>query len=383
MVADTTDNTGNAAPSVDLSRPFGTTAPLYRAAGWSGTLWLPPRRKHSPPRDYTGKRAPYPSTATVVRWCDHHGDGNICLRLAGVDSDYEVIGVDVDQYIKGDKAKVGFDQLTEIERELDCELPPTWVSSARIDGKSGIRYFRVPRGLRFRGKAADDIEIVQKRHRFAVVWPSINPDTGGTVYWWFPPGASLDGAGRTVWDGTIPDPRRLPLLPAAWLDFLTNGGTKESDEPMDMDSSLRELYDWAYVAFGQDEPLCYRMREKTELHLRLIRDEATSHDKLTNAHMNIFHLATEGHRGWDSAALRVETEFKRVCAERDKRSLDELRGEVFRSRTNGLRKAKGISDQRVAINAAPIDTPCECSALTGIASPARPARPPRIPARGW
>lgn len=381
MVIETSDNHTANTPNVDPLRPFGTAAPLYRHAHWFGVLPLPPKRKNPPPTGYTGKAAPWPEPATVKRWCEQQPTGNIALRLAGVDDDHEVIGIDVDDYLKGGKQKNGGAQLKAIESEINCELPPTWVSSARTDGKSGIRYFRVPRGLRFRGKAADDIEIIQKRHRFAVVWPSINPDTGGTVYWWFPPGAPLTEDGRALWDGVIPDARSLPMLPDAWIDFLTHGRVKETDDPMDMESSPDAIYEWAYAALGLDEPLCFRMREKTELHLRLIRDEATSHDKLTNAHMNIFRLATEGHRGWDSAALKVEAEFKRVCAERSKRTADEVRREVIRSRTNGLRKAKGICDQRVAISATPIDPPCQCADLAGTSRPARPPQPAQP--RSW
>jgi hypothetical protein len=275
----------------DIVAPFAHAAPLYRAAGWLGTLPLPRGQKNTPPKDYTGKTAPYPTPATVAEWCDHHGDGNICLRLAGVDSDYEVIGVDVDDYLKGGKKKSGGSQLKAIEQETDCELPPTWVSTSRTDGSSGKRFYRVPRGLRFRGKAADDIEILQKRHRFAVVWPSYNPDSQA-VEMWFRPGAPLTEDGKALWDGVIPDARSLPLLPD-------------------------QIYEWTYENLGVDQPMRYRMREKLNRHVRLIRDEATSHDKLTNAHMNIFHLGREGHQGWDSAVLTMEKVFTQVCAERD------------------------------------------------------------------
>jgi hypothetical protein len=295
----------------------------------------------------------------VARWRDQHGTGNIALRLAGVDPDHEVTAIDVDDYLKGEKKKNGGAQLKAIEQEIECELPPTWVSTSRTDGASGKRFYRVPRGLRFRGKAADDIEIIQKRHRFAVVWPSYNPDSQA-IETWFPPGAPLTLEGRGAWDGVVPDARSLPLLPDAWIDFLTQGRVKESDDPTDMDSSLQDLYDWAYATLGLDEPLCYRMKEKVQRHIRLIREEATSHDKLTNAHMNIFHLAREGHRGWDSAALIVEKVFTQVCSERDKRSVEELRGEIFRSRVNGLRKIKGFADRCAEINAIAVHVPCDC-----------------------
>lgn len=356
---DTADNTTIDAPSVDLSRPFATAALLYRRNGWFGTLPLPTRQKNAPPTGYTGIKAPWPEPATVKRWREQQGTGNIALRLGSVDSDYEVIGIDVDDYLKGGKKKNGGAQLKAIESEINCELPPTWTSSARIDGCSGIRYFRVPCGLRFRGQVDKDIEVIQKRHRFAVVWPSINPDTGGTVYWWFPPGAPLTEDGRARWDGVIPDARSLPILPVAWIDFLTHGRVKESDDPMDMDSSADELYAWADATFCDGQTMCAHMRNKVNRHVKSIAQEATSHDKLTDAHMSVYHLAREGHSGWHAAVNEIETVFKRVCMERDKRSADELRGEVWRSRVNGLRKVKGQCDDRVANGAAPVDMACD------------------------
>lgn len=339
--------------------PFAHAAPLYRRKGWMGTLWLPDGQKHPPPTGYTGISAPWPEPATVKRWLNQHASGNIALRLAGIDDEYEVIGIDVDDYLKGDKRKDGSAQLKAIEAEIGCELPPTWVSSARTDGKSGIRYFRVLRGLRFRGQVDKDIEIIQKRHRFAVVWPSINPDTGGTTYWWFPPGAPLTDEGKALWDGNIPDARSLPVLPDAWIDLLTHGRVKESDDLVDMDSSADEIYAWADATFCDSQTMCPHMRNKVDKHVKSIAQEATSHYQLTYAHMSVYHLAREGHSGWRAAVNEIETAFKMVCIERDKRSLDELRDEVRRSRVNGLRKVKGQCDDRVASGAAPVDMACD------------------------
>ncbi|AQT79198.1 hypothetical protein B1R94_07835 [Mycolicibacterium litorale] len=343
--------------SGDTNTPFGSTAPLYRKAGWFGTLPLPPGLKNSPPTGYTGYGAAWPEPATLAEWVAKRPNGNICLRLAGVDSEHEVIGIDVDHYTKGGKVKCGGDQLAQLIQTLG-PLPDTWVSSARTDGVSGIRYFRVPKGLRFRGKVDSDIECVQKSHRYAVVWPSCNPDADNALYWWYPPGVELTKVGQSAWNLTIPDARELPLLPDAWIDHLTRGRMLASAEPVDMDSSVDTVYQWAYDTFGTDEPMCEHMRKEAEAHVEKIRDEATSHDKIVNAHFNLAQLAVEGHRGWDSAIASVEKAFIATCAERDKRSAEELRGEIFRSRVNGLRKIKGQCDQRVDIGAKPTDPRC-------------------------
>jgi putative DNA primase/helicase len=331
--------------------PF-RTCPDYQRAGWGGTLPLPAKEKNPPPTGFTGHSAPWPTKAQLLEWLNDpkRRRANICLRLGGVDDDYEVIGIDVDHYLKGGKEKRGGDQLEKLE-DTYGPLPPTWISSARTDGVSGIRYFRVPRGLAFRGQVDKDIEVIQKGHRFAVVWPSYNPDSD-SYYWWFPPGAELSVSGRSVWrEGQLPIATELPLLPDKWIDYLTHNRIAASDVEIDMESSVDDIFQWGYDNFGLDQPMCYRMNEKAAKHIKLIQEEATSHDKLVNAHMNIFLLATEGHQGWDSATLAIEKAFAKVCEERDKRSREELRGEIFRSRSRGLRRVKAKVDAARAIGA--------------------------------
>ncbi len=62
------------------------------------------------------------------------------------------------------------------------------------------------------GEVTGDIEICQQAHRYAVVWPSVHPDTG-TVYRWYTP----DGVVATG----PPDALALPVLPARWIEELT------------------------------------------------------------------------------------------------------------------------------------------------------------------
>jgi hypothetical protein len=358
MISQNTDSAATDALSVDVSHPFAHAAPLYRAKGWPAVLPLPKGRKNPPPVGFTGKRAPYPDDDQYAEWLDQCSDGNVCVRLGDVDDEHELGGIDVDDYLKGGKKKNGGAQLKALEAELG-PLPPTYVSSSRTDEFSGKRIYRVPKGLAWRGQVDKDIECISKGYRFAAVWPSFNPDSQATETW-FPPGAPLTEEGRKAWDGKIPDPATFPVLPDAWIDYLTHSRVKDGDDPMDMDSLPAEIYQWAYENLGVDQPMCYRMKEKVQRHIRLIREEATSHDKLTNAHMNLFHLAREGHQGWDSAVLIMEKVFTQVCAERDKRSAEELRSEIFRSRVNGLRKVKGFADRCAEINAIAVHVPCDC-----------------------
>ena len=67
------------------------------------------------------------------------------------------IGIDVDHY--GNKS--GGDTLKALESKLG-PLPATAVSTARDDKISGIRFYRVPAGRKWKESAGKDIEIIQR-----------------------------------------------------------------------------------------------------------------------------------------------------------------------------------------------------------------------------
>lgn len=348
----------------------------YRDHGWFGAIPLPYKEKHPPPTGYIGHNAPHPDLDRIEKWLngediEHHGGrSNIAIRLAGCTQEYEILGIDVDHYKAGEKDKRGYDQLKELEAQLG-KLPETWISSSRTDGKSGIRYFLVPRGFAYRGKIASDIECISKGNRFAVVWPSIHPD--GPTYWWFPPGIAPNKGGKSFWAeepylGQIPDAKGLPLLPQAWHDYLTQGGMRaDAKERIDMEASVQEIYDWADATFhgDDDSPMCTRMAKAVAKQKEDISNEATSHDKITKAHWNIYRLAAEGHMGWNQAVNEIEQFYSEDTLERGKRDLSEVRNEIFRSRTNGLRKIKAQIDNRVNVGAVAVDPQCTATGMCG------------------
>ena len=360
-------------PIAGVASPFSYAAQLYRAAGWRGTLPLPEGRKNPPPTGTTGTNAPLPTDEQIGLWrADPERQGaNICLRLAevgepatGATVACEVIAIDVDHYTKGGRDKRGGDQLAALEEKLG-QLPDTWISSARTDGVSGIRYFVVPAGLAYRGQVAKDIECISRGYRFAVVWPSTNPDTGGSTYWWFRPGVRPNAEGRASWKpetDALPDPATLPELPKPWLDYLTQGGMRASDDDIDMDSSVQEIYDWADATFnaGDEKATCPRVRKSRDAMSAEILAEATHHDKITKAHWHLYSLAAEGHTGWKWAVDQVDAVWANDVIDRDKRSRDELTREIFRSRTNALRKIKRQVEAKVAKGAAAVAANCPC-----------------------
>lgn len=376
------------------ARPFAQAVAKYHKAGWGGTLPLPAGKKNPPPTGFTGHKAPYPDKETLLEWLNDpkHRRANIGIRLAGcgmhkddegIEVEYEIMGIDVDHYETDTKKKLGGDQLQALESRLGS-LPPTWISSARSDGLSGIRYYRVPRGLAFRGQVDKDIEAIYKGYRFAVVWPSWHP--GGGQYWWYPPGSKPDGNStwRELEDG-VPDVAGLPVLPDAWIEHLTQGRMRPDDDDeldIDMDVSVNEIYEWADETFNYEGVegselnegdaeraesgdltvwgMCSRMLKSVKAMCEEIDAEATSHDKITKAHWHLYKLASEGHIGWKSAYSLVEEHWSEDVIDRDKRDRGELHREIFRSRTNALRKIKTQVDRNIAIGAVGVPSQCTC-----------------------
>ncbi|GAS89379.1 bifunctional DNA primase/polymerase [Mycolicibacterium brisbanense] len=332
--------------------PFRSANQQYRQRGWLGTIPLPKGKKHPPPKGWTGRNAQHPSDEQISEWCetgrfDKHDVGNIALHLGPTpDGKHEVIGIDVDDY--GDKH--GGKELEELEAK-NGPLPATYISTSRAL-PSGIRFYRVPVGYAFIGKAANGIDIIQRAHRYAVVWPSWNPDSQARYGW-------LDADGREIAapEG-LPNVGRLPILSPhspktrKWFDYLTRGGVKDQGQPMDMDSTNDEIKDWALATLpgGEDTPPCKRMQKALGKWLSRITDEESTHDKITGAQWELVNLAVEGHAGWYVACTAAgNTSAHNTIQVRGKRGISELRGELGRGLWGALRSAKGTLDEGHAL----------------------------------
>lgn len=192
-----------AAPQESMTPIYGHAASIYQQHGWTGPLLLPIRKKKSPEDGHTGYNGADPDYTTVIRWATENPYGNIGLRLPE-----NVIGLDIDSYA----GRLGSQTIANLEAQLG-PLPATWISTAREDGTgSGIRFYRVPTGIRFVSEIKPNVEIIRRDHRYAVVWPSIHPDTN-TTYRWYAPGWAV-----AMWP---PSPNDLTELPAAWVQHLT------------------------------------------------------------------------------------------------------------------------------------------------------------------
>ena len=110
------------------------------------------------------------------------------------------------------------------------KLPPTYTSTSRDDGISGIRIYKIPKGVKlaslveFPELELGDIEIIQHHHRYVTSWPSMHPD--GRQYGWRDPAWSvMDGP---PWADDIPE------LSQTWVEGLAvrpKARGKNKDKP--------------------------------------------------------------------------------------------------------------------------------------------------------
>lgn len=190
--------------------PYADSYDAYWRAGWRGILPLPHGQKTPPPEGYTGYDGNEPSYPDCTAWAED-GDRNICLRLPR-----NVIGLDVDAY----DGKPGGETLMRLV-DTHGALPPTFLSTSRSDGMSGIRLYRVPPGTAFPTKLPG-IELIQHFHRYAVVWPSRHPN--GQLYQWID---ERNGGQPTI---SPPNLDAIPELPTAWVNGLVIEGKQQADK---------------------------------------------------------------------------------------------------------------------------------------------------------
>ncbi len=207
---------------------YADAAHPYRTDGWPCVLPLPPGAKTPPPSGFTGWPGVDTSGADIAELAEvprYQGTAQTALRMPPT-----VIGIDVDHYA----AKRGGATLAEAVRQWG-PLPAGPWSSARDDGTSGIRFFRVPAGtvlrtvLGFPALGLGDVEIIQRHHRYAVVWPSVHPATGAPYTW---RGTAGPGLGPRV--------DELPELPAAWVEGLRNDDARPGRHAAD-DTAVRRF----------------------------------------------------------------------------------------------------------------------------------------------
>ena len=183
---------------------YGAYAFEYLKKGYS-PVPLPKGQKTPPPTGWTGEHAEMASGPDVQAWIEENADRNIGLRLPE-----GVIGIDVDDYNGKGGGQSVIDAIEEFGR-----LPLLGRLTSRDDAISGIRLFRIPKGVKLAGTFAGaglgpSVEIIQYFHRYAVAPGSIHPDTK-KPYRWIPATGHPD---------RFPGVDELPELPEVWLTAL-------------------------------------------------------------------------------------------------------------------------------------------------------------------
>lgn len=281
-------------------RTFADSVVAYARAGWPCILPVPAADKFPPPTGYTGAEGRDTDPLTLVQWADSHAGHSIALRMPE-----GVIGIDVDQYAKGDVQKNGAATLAEHVAKWG-PLPPTWTSTARDPhGPSRIHFYRVP-AQRYATKLGADVEVIQRHHRYAVVWPSPHPgaDTGPGIYTWYDPtGAAAAGP---------PTPADLAELPPAWVEGLAAGATSAAAASSDRASGEalldQLLEDW------RTECADVTSARLTALE-QLGKCEAGSrHDTMTERTHHLIQLAASGHTGVARALAELRELWEQLTA---------------------------------------------------------------------
>lgn len=356
------------------NNPFKYAAKLYRENGFAGTIPVGEVAglKHPPPTGFTGGNAPYPTDSQVAKWLKTRADRNIALRLWEVDTGtrelpivyagnnvdgWELIGIDVDNY--GEKH--GWADLVELEAEYGA-LPATALSSARfagwLDNRSAIRVFLVPKGYRYMGKAAPGIDVIQKRHRFMVVYPSRNPDAADALYEWrWGATNSDDTVGEYAlqgFEGEIPDVGNdsdVAVLPEEWFKYLSHNGMGESEDPIS-ELTLGGLQDWmvkrqcwqsaeataADAAECDEADACRRMRDAVGNAIAELEASPSSHDQLQKHDWILLSLGAEGHHGLRWALSELHTAWYKSAIDRRGDAPETLNAEIGRSVYGALGK---------------------------------------------
>lgn len=245
-----------AQPATAPARGYGSAAPTYVTLGWI-PIPLPPGEKSPPPKGFTGIDGATPDAQQIERWSLTRPTSNIGLHMSN-----DVIGIDVDDY----DDKHGGQLLAELIA-LHGELPATWSSTSRGEGASRILFFRVTPGLSFPGQLGAGIEVIQKKHRYAVVAPSVHPDTGDRYRWYTPTGEvatmppAVDDLATLpeVWEQALqwvaPEPKPLPP---------TKPHASTFDESDSIAERINHDHDWHNLLIGDGWHLSADKHASTE-----------------------------------------------------------------------------------------------------------------------
>jgi len=330
-------------PTLGPREPWRHAALIYLEVGWL-PIPIPPGKKHPVPVGYTGNEAKRITRSVVEEWFAELPDNsNIGTRIPDA-----IIVIDVDAY------RNGVATLKAREKQWG-ELPDTWRNSARNDGAGGHMFFRLPKsalGLHWPGKIGDGVEILQPTHRYAVVWPSINP-SNNQMYRWYQPGDPTEGPGYAG----IPSLSDIRTeMPARWIKALTNG---EAYHYMPKKKGVSEAAVITWLKEQRTGEPCTRMRRAMQQATKTVGPDG-GHDSALFSVYNIIMGAQEGHIGIYQALSYVKNLLIEDITDDSRpgsvRTLQDAEEEWNRMRDGAVRTAM----QRVIDSPEMVGSRCRC-----------------------
>src|SRR6185312_13252040 len=133
------------------------------------------------------------------------GNGAFGILALGERLPAGVLGIGVDAY----DGKNGKATLTNWETQFG-PLPPTYIITARHDGVSGIRLYRVPEDYYPKEIPSSGVEFLDRHHRYIVAPPSWH-HTGKRYALYLP-------NGKWRKSGVLPPIDEIPWLPQSYVD---------------------------------------------------------------------------------------------------------------------------------------------------------------------
>jgi hypothetical protein len=148
--------------------------------------------------------------------------------------------------------------------------------------------------LRWPTGPGKDIEFIHKGHRYAVVWPSIHPDTGDRYNW-------VDQSRSD--ESPPPNDDELAWMPDEWQIRFTGG-----EQRREQDIPQRKATEAERTTCLTDGPICYAATKA----LNKFEDRLTvqaRHDSALRTVMALVRLGEQGHKGVNSAIADLKDRF--------------------------------------------------------------------------
>lgn len=335
--------------------PYQLSAVDYAGLGWS-PIPLPINEKSPPPDGYTGANGTFVGPIKAEEWSTpgsagrfKAGNANFPVGNVGLRLPRDVVGIDVDMY----EGKAGRETLRKAEEAWGA-LPPTWMSSSRRDG-SGIRLFRVPEGLAWpeslRKSHGGGVELLRWDHRYAIVFPSVHPDTGGVYLWKRPDGEWVTDE--------VPGVDELTDMPEEWVAGLTAGREWVERSAADLDQNgVREWLSERDGGKPGEVAPCDVMSNTLARYSRQVReagDDGGAHDEARNGAWALIGDAAAGHAGVNRALMKLREVF--LVAVKGRRSDKMAREEWARILMRGVAKVVAEGDPETEDSCAMISGP--------------------------